>query len=63
LSGCWNVGMQTLSGLDVVGVVGISFLQTGQHTLQRVAECLAEIAIKVGIYKRIQRRVEVTDPE
>lgn len=51
------------SGLDVVGVVGIAFFQTGQHTFQCVAECLAKIPIKVGIDKRIQGGVEVADPE
>lgn len=41
--------------LDVVCIVGIAFLQAGQHTLEGIAKGIAKVSIEVSIDERIER--------
>lgn len=48
---------------NVICTIGRSFVQAKKHTLQCVLERLPEVPIEVRIDERIQRRIEVADPE
>lgn len=34
-----------------------------EHAVQRVSECFPKVPVEVGVDQRVQRRVEVADPE
>jgi len=38
-------------------------LTAREHALQRVLERFPEVAVEVGVYQRVQRRIEIADPK
>lgn len=74
----WLAGAQIVFGVDAFGAcivaqAGASYVDVerqtaipppvAEETLQRVAECLAELAVEVSVYEWVERGVEVADPE
>lgn len=51
------------SDVQLVKVAGFASTQGAESALQRVFERFSEVAVEVGVDERIQRRIEVADPE
>lgn len=49
--------------LNIVGIIGIAFLQAGQHTLQCITKGVTKVPIEVGIDEGIESGIEVANPE
>lgn len=49
--------------LHIVGVVGVAFAQTWNHTFQCIAESFAKVSVEIGVDQRVKGGVEVADPK